>query len=61
MVKIIIDEDSDQILGAHLIGQEADELINHFALAIQFNLTTYDLKQMIFAYPTATSDIASML
>lgn len=61
MVKIIIDEDSDQILGAHLIGQEADELINHFALAIQFNLTTYDLKQMIFAYPTAASDIASML
>lgn len=61
MVKVIIDEDSDRILGAHLIGQEADELINHFATAIQFNLTTHDLKQMIFAYPTAASDLASML
>lgn len=61
MVKVIIDEDSNLLLGAHLISQEADELINHFATAIQFNLTVQDLKQMIFAYPTAASDLGYML
>ena len=61
MVKIIIDEDKDQVLGAHLLSREADELINHFATAIQFKLKTEDLKQMIYAYPTAASDLGSML
>lgn len=60
-VKIIIDKDTDRILGAHLISNEADELINHFATAIRYQLTTKDLKQMIFAYPTAASDIAHIL
>ncbi|GAB3059245.1 dihydrolipoyl dehydrogenase family protein [Salinicoccus sesuvii] len=61
MAKIIIDEDSDCVLGAHLLSREADELINHFATAIQFKLKTEDLKQMIYAYPTGGSDIGSML
>lgn len=59
--KIIIDKDEDKILGAHLLSEEADELINHFATAIQVGLTTNALKQMIYAYPTAASDIAHML
>ena len=58
---MLIDEDSDQVVGAHLISNEADELINHFAMAIRFGISTKELKQMIFAYPTATSDIAHML
>ena len=59
--KVLIDEDSDQVVGAHLISNEADELINHFATAIRFGISTKELKQMIFAYPTAASDIAHML
>ncbi len=61
MVKILIDEETDLILGAHLISEEADELINLFATAIQFNLKTSDLKKMNFAYPTAASDLGYML
>jgi glutathione reductase (NADPH) len=38
-----------------------DELINVFALAIRMNLTASELKAAVFAYPTAASDIASML
>lgn len=59
--KIITDQDSGQILGAHLISGEADELINHFAMAIRFKISIKELKQMIFAYPTSASDIAHML
>lgn len=60
-VKIIIDKGSDHILGAHLLGGDAGELINYFAMAIQLKLTTNDMKQVTYAFPTAVSDIPSML
>jgi glutathione reductase (NADPH) len=59
--KILIEERSGRILGAHLVGPEADEVINLFALAIRQGLTAEDLKDAIFAYPTGASDISSML
>ena len=59
--KIIIDKDSDTILGAHLLGPEYGEIINIFGLAIRLGLTTSDLKKMVSAYPTVGSDLGSML
>ena len=59
--KVLVDQASSQILGAHLLGPHVDELINIFALAIRHGLTADDLKTTVFAYPTAASDIASML
>ena len=59
--KVMVDDASDRILGAHLIGPHCDEVINIFALAIRKGLTAEDLKTTMFAYPTATSDIGYML
>ncbi|WP_148862837.1 dihydrolipoyl dehydrogenase family protein [Marinobacter fonticola] len=59
--KILIEEESEHILGAHLVGPNVDEVINLFALAIRHGLTTTDLKMTMFAYPTGASDIGSML
>ncbi|RCW74936.1 dihydrolipoyl dehydrogenase family protein [Saliterribacillus persicus] len=59
--KVILDKDSNKILGAHLISEEADELINHFATAIQLELTAKELKKIILAYPTAASHLGSMM
>jgi glutathione reductase (NADPH) len=59
--KVLIEEDTEQVLGAHLVGPNADEVINIFALAIRHGLTTEDLKTTMFAYPTGASDIGSML
>jgi pyruvate/2-oxoglutarate dehydrogenase complex dihydrolipoamide dehydrogenase (E3) component len=59
--KSLVDEDSGRILGAHLVGPHADEVINLFGLAIRHNLTADDLKATIFAYPTGASDIGYML
>jgi pyruvate/2-oxoglutarate dehydrogenase complex dihydrolipoamide dehydrogenase (E3) component len=53
--------DSGRILGAHLVGPHADEVINIFAVAIRQGLTADDLKQMISAYPTAASDLGYMV
>jgi glutathione reductase (NADPH) len=59
--KTLVEAESGRILGAHLVGPHADEVINLFGLAIRHNLTADDLKTTIFAYPTAASDIGSML
>ncbi|MFB1082646.1 NAD(P)/FAD-dependent oxidoreductase [Jeotgalibacillus sp. JSM ZJ347] len=60
-VKLIINEDTDQILGAHILSMSADELINHFAMAIRYQISVSELKKMIFSYPSTASDIGYML
>jgi glutathione reductase (NADPH) len=59
--KVLVDEETDHILGAHLVGPHADEVINLFALAMRSRLTATDLKRTMFAYPTGASDIGYML
>ncbi|HVR81457.1 MAG TPA: NAD(P)/FAD-dependent oxidoreductase [Luteimonas sp.] len=59
--KVLVDEASDRILGAHLVGPHAEDVINVFALAIRHDLTATDLKSMMFAYPTGASDIGYMV
>jgi glutathione reductase (NADPH) len=59
--KVLVDDESDRILGAHLVGPHVEEAINVFALAIRHGLTAGALKATIFAYPTGASDIASMI
>jgi glutathione reductase (NADPH) len=59
--KTLVEAESGRILGAHLVGPHADEVINLFGLAIRHNLTVGALKATMFAYPTAASDIGYML
>ena len=59
--KVLVEETSGGILGAHLLGTEAGETINIFALAIRKGLTAADLKGMLFAYPTHGSDVQYMV
>lgn len=59
--KTLVDNKTGLILGAHLIGPEASEIINMFAMAICGKLTCSDIKTMIYAYPTWGSDIKGMI
>ena len=59
--KLLLEEESDRLLGAHLFGADAAEQINLFALAIQSGLQAAALREAIFAYPTAASELGSML
>jgi glutathione reductase (NADPH) len=61
MFKTIVDNATDHIVGAHLLGQYAPDVINIFGLAIRNGITAADLKQTIYAYPTSTSDMGYML
>ena len=59
--KVLIEEATDRILGAHLVGPHAEDVINLFGLAIRHGLTAADLRSTMFAYPTGASDIGYML
>jgi len=59
--KVLVEEDSRRILGAHLLGEHAEEVIILFALAIRFGLKADDLKTMIYAYPTSASEVSYMV
>jgi glutathione reductase (NADPH) len=59
--KVLIQEGSGRILGAHLLGHNAGEAINIFALALKFGLSNSDLKKVLWAYPTHVSDLKYMI
>lgn len=59
--KVLVEEGTERILGAHLIGPHAEEVINLFGLAVRTGLSADQVKAAIFGYPTASSDIAYML
>ncbi len=59
--KVLVEEETGRILGAHLIGPDAAEVINLFGFAMRSGLTADAIRHATFAYPTAASDIESML
>lgn len=59
--KVLVEDGTDRILGAHLLGIHAEEIVNIFALAIRTGLSAHDLKEMVFTYPTSAYDIRYMI
>jgi glutathione reductase (NADPH) len=59
--KVLVDKETDQIIGAHLLGPNAEEVINLFTLAMNAGIKASDLKKNIFSYPTNASDTVYML
>lgn len=56
-IKIIIDADSKKIIGAHIIGPEAAELISGIGLAKSTEITADKLAKTVFAHPTLSEGI----
>ena len=59
--KIIVDQATDRILGAHFVGHAGQELVNIFGLAMRFGITAAQIRDNVYAYPTFSSDIKHML
>ncbi len=59
--KLILDEESDEVLGAHILGDNCEESINMLSLAIRYGIPASDLKNYPFAYPSDTTEIRYML
>ncbi len=51
-IKLVVDNESDKILGAQIIGPRATELIAEFSPCVQFGITSEKLADVIHAHPT---------
>ena len=51
-IKLIAEESSDKLIGAHIIGPHASDLISEAALAMKTGLTIRDIAETIHAHPT---------
>ncbi len=57
MVKIVSATDDDEILGVHIVGPMAGELIGEVVLAMEFSASTEDIQRTVHAHPTLTEAI----
>ena len=56
-VKILCDSDTDEILGAHIIGPNASELIHELAVAMEYHAASEDIARTMHAHPTLAEAI----
>jgi dihydrolipoamide dehydrogenase len=56
-VKIIADKQTDQVLGVHIVGVHATEIIHTAALAVNRGLTATELGSLIFGHPVISESI----
>jgi dihydrolipoamide dehydrogenase len=57
-VKLILDKKYGEILGAHIIGHDATELITEYVLAMKAEITADDIHGTIHAHPTMSEALA---
>ena len=56
-VKILTDSKTDKVLGVHMIGSNAGELIAEMALAMEFEASSEDIARTCHAHPTFSEDL----
>ncbi|MDH4230936.1 MAG: dihydrolipoyl dehydrogenase, partial [Nitrospirota bacterium] len=56
-IKLIAEESSDRLIGAHIIGPHASDLIHEAVLAMKTGLTVRDIAETIHAHPTLAEGI----
>ena len=60
MMKLIVNRDDDRILGAHMVGPEAGEIIQGLAIAIKAGATKTHFDRTIGIHPTAAEEFVTM-
>ena len=60
LMKLIVDTISDKVIGAHMIGHDAGEIIQGIAIAMKANITKAQLDSTIGIHPTAAEEFVTM-
>ncbi len=59
-MKLVVDRATDRVLGCHMIGAEAGEIIQGFAVALKCGATKADFDATIAIHPTAAEEFVTM-
>ncbi|MGD8906886.1 MAG: dihydrolipoyl dehydrogenase, partial [Gammaproteobacteria bacterium] len=57
MVKLIALEEDDEIIGVHIIGPMAGEMIGELVVAMEFSASAEDIQRIVHAHPTLSEAI----
>ena len=60
MMKLVVDAASDRVVGAHILGREASEIIQVLAVAVKMGATKADLDATMAVHPTAAEELVTM-
>jgi glutathione reductase (NADPH) len=60
MMKLLVDKKSDRVVGLHMVGPEAGEIVQGFAVAIKAGATKADFDATIGIHPTAAEEFVTM-
>lgn len=59
-MKLIIQKETDKVVGCHIVGTDAGEMIQGFAVAIKQGITKKNLNQCIGIHPTSAEELVTM-
>ena len=60
LMKLIVDDESDRVVGAHMVGEEAGEVIQGIAIAVRAGLTKLDFDATVGIHPTGAEEFVTM-
>jgi len=60
IMKLVVDGDSDRVVGLHILGPEAGEIVQGFAVAIKHGATKADFDATIGIHPTSAEELVTM-
>jgi glutathione reductase (NADPH) len=60
LMKLVVDRDSERVLGVHMVGDHAGEIVQGFAVAIKMGATKRDFDRTIGIHPTAAEEFVTM-
>ncbi len=60
MMKLVVDADSDRMLGVHILGSDAAEIIQAVAIAVKMGATKADFDATVAVHPTAGEELVTM-
>ena len=60
MMKLIVDTNTDKILGAHMVGDSAAEIIQGVAIAVKMGATKADFDATVGIHPSAAEEFVTM-
>jgi glutathione reductase (NADPH) len=59
-MKLVVQKSTDRVLGIHMAGADAGEIIQGFAVAMQMGVTKAQLDATIGIHPTAAEEFVTM-
>ena len=60
LIKLVVDHESQKVVGAHIFGDDAPEILQSVAIAVTAGLTKADFDRTIGIHPTSAEELVTL-